>query len=72
MERYLTEFAYNINDSWGAWGAPSVKRPILDLGSGHDLEVHEIEPRVGLCSNSVEPAWDSRSLPLCLPLPLSE
>ena len=38
--------------------AQSVKYPTLDLGSGHDLMVHEIEPRVGLCTDS---AWDSLS-----------
>ena len=46
-----------------------VKRPILDFGSGHDLMVHEIEPRVGLCSDSTGPAWDSLSPSLSLPLP---
>ena len=41
--------------------AQPVKRLTLDLGSGHDLAVCGIEPRV-----SVEPAWDSHSLPLSL------
>ena len=27
-----------------------VKRLTLDLGSGHDLKVHEMELRVGLCA----------------------
>ena len=31
----------------GAWVVQSVERPTLDLGSGHDLTVHEIEPQVG-------------------------
>ena len=31
--------------------AQSVKRPTLDLGSGHDLTVHEIGPHVGLCTD---------------------
>ena len=48
----------------------SVKRPTLDLGSGHDLAVREFEPRVGLRVDSTEPARDSlppsRSLFLCL------
>ena len=26
-----------------------------DFGSGHDLGVHEFEPRVGLCADSSEP-----------------
>ena len=43
------------------WGTPSVKRPTLDLGSGHDLTVRELEPHVGLCADSTEPAWDSVS-----------
>ena len=28
----------------------------LDLGSGHDLEVHEMEPHVRLYADSAEPA----------------
>ena len=31
----------------------------LDFGSGHDLVVGEMQPRVGLCAGSMEPAWDS-------------
>ena len=38
----------------------------LDLGSGHDLRVHEFEPRTGLCTDRVEPAGDS----LCVLPPL--
>ena len=34
----------------------SVKRPTLDFGSGHDLT---FVPRVGLCADSTQPAWDS-------------
>ena len=44
--------------------AQSVKRLTLHFGSGHDLKVLEFEPCVGLCADSVEPAWDSLSLPL--------
>ena len=36
-----------------------VKRQALDFGSGHDLEVPGIEPCVGLCGHSAEPAWGS-------------
>ena len=46
--------------------AQSVKCLILDFGSGHDLTVHEFEPRIRLCADSAEPAWDSLSLPLSL------
>ena len=43
----------------------SVKRPTRGFGSGDDLMVPEFEPGVGLCADSMEPAWDSVSLPLC-------
>ena len=52
---------------WGSWVAQSVKRQTLDFGSGHDLMVYEIEPHIRLCTERMEPAWDS--LPLSLPLP---
>ena len=48
-----------------AWVAQLVERPTLDLGSGHDLAVCEIEPHVGLCTDSSEPTWDSLSSSLC-------
>ena len=44
--------------------AQSVERPALDFSSGHDLRVCEFEPRVGLCVDGVEAAWDSLSLSL--------
>ena len=49
--------------------AQSVKRLTLDFDSCHDLTVGEFEPRVRLCADSAEPAWDSLSpsLPLSLP-----
>ena len=46
----------------GAWVAQSVGRLTLDFSSGHDRMVLEIEPHIGLCTNSAEPAWDSLSL----------
>ena len=39
----------------------------LDFGSGHDLTVRELEPRVRLYTDSVEPAWDSFSPSLSAP-----
>ena len=45
--------------------AQSVKHPILDLGSGHDLKVHESETRIRICVYDMEPAWDSAFLSLC-------
>ena len=46
--------------------APSVKRPMLDFGSGHDLTVPGFEPHVWLHADSEEPAWDSLSASLSL------
>ena len=40
----------------GTWVAQSVKHPILDFGSGHDLTVHEIKPFIGLHVDSTESA----------------
>ena len=40
----------------------------LGFGSGHDLPVRGIEPRVWLCADNAEPVWDSFSLPLRPPL----
>ena len=51
----------------GAWGAQSDERLTLDLGSGRDLTVSGIKPRVRLCADSMGPAWDSLSLSLPLP-----
>ena len=49
----------------------SVEGLTLDFGSGHDLAVRGIEPRVGLLTDSVEPMWDSLSPSLSGPLPLA-
>ena len=50
--------------------AQLVTHLILDLDSGHDLEVPEFEPHAGLCADSMEPDWDSLSAPP--PLDLSQ
>ena len=60
---------------WGAWVVQSVKRPPLGLGPGPGVTVPEIEAHIGLCADSVEPAWDSffpRSVPLHCSLTLSQ
>ena len=49
--------------------AQSVERPTLDFGSGHDLTVCGIEPYIGLCTDSVEPTWDSLPPSLSLSAP---
>ena len=48
--------------------AQLVERPTLDFGSGHDLVVRGTEPFIGLCPDGVEPAWDSLSPSLSVPL----
>ena len=48
--------------------AQLVKCLTFDFGSGHDLMVCEYRPRVELCADGVESAWDSLSLSLSLPL----
>ena len=48
----------------GAGMAQLGKRPTLDFISGHNLMVGGFEPCVGLCTDSVEPVWDSLSLSL--------
>ena len=53
----------------GHQGAESGNLLTPDLSSAHDLTVHEFEPRIRLCADSVAPARDSLSpsLPLaCL------
>ena len=37
------------NPLGGTWVAQSVKHPTLDFSWGHDLTVHGMEPRTGLC-----------------------
>ena len=39
----------------------------FDFGPGHDLTVREVEPRLGLCADGAEPAWDSLSPLLSVP-----
>ena len=41
--------------------AQLLKHPTLDFCSSHDLMVSGIKPCVGLCADSMEPAWDSLS-----------
>ena len=50
--------------------AQSVKHLTLDFSLGHDLRIHGIEPHVGVCADSAEPAWDSVSLPSLSATPL--
>ena len=52
----------------GAWVAQSVKCLTLDYSSSHDPAGHEIGSHIGLCTDSVEPGWDSLSS-VSLPAP---
>ena len=56
----------------GAWVAQSVKRPTLDLGSGRDLTIREVEPRVQLHADSTGPAPSLLMLSLSLSLSLKQ
>ena len=49
-------------------GPPGWLSRLCLTGSGHDLTVRGIKPHVRLCADSAEPAWDSLSLSLALPL----
>ena len=49
------------------WVAQSVKRLTFDFASGPDLMTGGFEPRIGLCPDSVELAWDSPSPSLSAP-----
>ena len=51
----------------GCLVAQLIRCQILDLGSDHDLTLWEIEPCIGLCVDSVEPAWDTLSPSLSAP-----
>ena len=44
-----------------------LKHPTLDFRSGHDLTVCEFEPPIGLCADSLEPAWDPLSPSISAP-----
>ena len=48
----------------GAWGVQSVEYPTLDFGSGYDPTVCGIKSCMGLCADSIEPAWVSLLLSL--------
>ena len=58
---------FKLYKNRGAWAAQSIPRATRDFGSGHDLTVCEFEPRVGLCAEGAEPAWDPVALSPPLP-----
>ena len=58
-QRYNFNFGVmvsKIRSLWGTWVAQSVKCSTLDLSSGHDVTVCEIEPHVRLWADSIVPA----------------
>ena len=80
MESYAVVYKFHSDDlketlqiicyGRGMWVAQSIERPALGFSSGHDLTVHEFKPRVGPHTDSAEPAWNSVSPSLSLPLSL--
>ena len=56
---------FHLKEIRGTWVAQSVKHRTLDLDSGHDLTVCELEPHIGFCAGSTKTTWDSLSLCLC-------
>ena len=68
-KKRTADLHWKFHEIRGTRVAQSVKHPTLDLSSAHDLMVRESEPRVGLCANSTESAWDSLTPSLSLPLP---
>ena len=48
-------------DSRGTWVAQLVKQLALDFSSSHDLMILKLEPHVELCTDNMEPTWDSLS-----------
>ena len=72
--RQLTQVNANVKISSSAgcaWVAQAIKC-LSDFGSGRALTVCGLEPRVGLCADSLEPGSCFRfCLPLSLPLPHS-
>ena len=50
-----------MEETGGALVAQPIKCLTLDFGSGYDLTVWGLKPRVELLADSVEPAWDSLS-----------
>ena len=55
------------NLCWGTWVAHLAELLTLDFDSDHDFMVCGIEPDAVLCTDSVEPTWDSLSPPLSAP-----
>ena len=67
ITKYISNVQFKEKLSWGTCVTQSVKCPTLGLDSDHDLAVHEFEPRIGLCADSAETAWDSLSPLFSLP-----
>ena len=53
--------AKNVKHSGASGAAWSLRHLTLGFRSGRDLTVCEFEPRVGLHTDSAEPAWDALS-----------
>ena len=69
---YNKGFSLLENKFEGRGVAKWVDHPTLDLNLGHDLPVCGFKSHIGLCTDSMDPAWDSVSLFLCLSLSFSQ
>ena len=56
--------------NWGTWVAQLVEHLTLDFSPGHDLIVYDIQPHIGPCTYSAEPACNSLSPSLSAPPPV--
>ena len=61
VERRVSVDVLSRRGFWVSWVAELVKCLTLDFSLDHDLTVGEIEHHVRLCTDSMEPAWDSLS-----------
>ena len=65
------DIIFKIKVGRGCRGAQSVKHPTLDFSSGYGLTVCESGLHVRLCTDSMEPAWDSPFPSLSAPPPFT-
>ena len=57
----INTFNLLTESSRGTWVVHSVKHLTYYFSSGHDLVVCRFKSCIGLCADSMEPAWDSPS-----------
>ena len=65
--KILNDLSKSLGKNTGAWVAQSGKPLTFDFGLGHNLMVREIEPSIGLLTDSTEAAWESLAPSLSVP-----